>query len=124
MTIEINEAFGPHFDFRPYERDCPRQCDGRVTFHYSRIHYGTHAKALDNAHSIDIITKCHQCGHLDTAQPPITKAQYAELEHLWGDVKYLPWSAETGDGDSEIDDVYDDDEAEYIRERLEELGYI
>lgn len=123
--LEIDDRFDPGFNHRLYERECPRPvCDGMVTFHFARVHEGTHGRFLDNACSLDIATKCKHCGHLEYAQPPISDDQRRAFEERWDGVCYLPWSEETGDGRDEIERVYNDDEAERIRERLDALGYI
>lgn len=117
MTIERDDSFGPGFDFRPYERPCPRECEGRVTIHYTSVHEGTHGDHLDRACSLTIVTKCKECGHLDNAQPPITREQYDWFVDRYDGNIYYPWL----DGDMR---EYEDGERERIEERLDALGYI
>lgn len=110
----------PYFNHEWYQRECPT-CGDEVVFHFASLG----EPPVGAGQKVHIFSKCinPDCGFRDDYEPPLTEEEAEHLRDSWDGASYHPWNPHYEDPEEELVQVFGEEMADGVIERLEELGY-
>ena len=117
--VELTDS-PPYFNYEQYQRECPA-CGEDLLFHYASLG----EPPVGQGQKLHVVIKCvdPDCGKVEHYEPPVSEDMATDLRIEWDSASYHPWNPRYEDPEEELTELFGEEQASEVMERLEDLGY-